>query len=452
MAFSKFFGRNKDANAPAAQPEQSDAADQEEPLDDETDVDTDVDVDGVPPEHAAERSWRERADAVLPTGASTGSKRATVLWGDDPPADLPTHFVSARGCHIIDVNGERYIDCTMGLGSVALGYAEPRVTRAVQDAAGEGNVAALSSWREVELADRLCSIIPCAERVQLLKSGAEATAAAVRLARTYTGRERIVASGYFGWHDWASDAEGVPRGVRADTARVSFDDVAALEQAVTDAGSNLAAIIIEPIVERLPSEAWLRRARALCDTIGAVLIFDEIKTGFRVAPGGYQEVCGITPDLATFGKALANGYPLAAVVGNAALMDAARATWISSTLASEATALAAALAVLDWHEEADVCATLADTGREMRAALDRAIAASGVTGVDTEGIDPMFLLRWDDPARESRFLAECARAGVIVKRGAYNFAAVAHDEEAIREIEAAASSALVAIADWERSR
>jgi glutamate-1-semialdehyde aminotransferase len=243
----------------------------------------------------------------------------------------------------------------------------------------------------------------------------------------------------------------VPAAVLAATRHVLFDDVETLERAVAEAGDDLAAVVIEPVVERAPSEAWLRRARELCDARGAVLVFDEMKTGFRLAPGGYQEVCGITPDLATFGKALANGYPLAAVVGHAAVMHAARNTWISSTLASEATALAAALAVLDWHEEADVCATLAETGREMRAALDRAIDASGVGAVSTEGLDPMFLLRWDDPKREARFLAECARAGVIVKRGAYNFAAVAHDEEAIQEIEAAVSSALVTLGDWERS-
>jgi glutamate-1-semialdehyde 2,1-aminomutase len=240
--------------------------------------------------------------------------------------------------------------------------------------------------------------------------------------------------------------------VRAATQHVPFDDVASLERAVTNAGADLAAIVIEPVVERLPSETWLRRARELCDASGAALVFDEIKTGFRLAPGGYQEVCGITPDLATFGKALANGYPLAVVAGHAAVMDAARRTWISSTLASESTALAAALAVLDWHEEADVCATLAETGREIRATFERAIAASGVEGVAVDGVDQMFLLRWNEPAREARFLAECARAGVIVKRGAYNFAAVAHDEEAIQEIEAATSSALVALADWERSR
>ena len=447
MAFSRFFGRGRDAApTPPDAPDAAASAD-EEGLDETVEA---GEEDALP-EDADQRSWRERADAVLPTGASTGSKRAVALWGDDVDLGLPTHLLSARGCRVVDVQGNSYVDCTMALGSVALGYGEPRVTRAVVEAASEGHVGALSSWREVELAERLHTLIPCAERVQFLKSGAEAASAAVRIARTYTGRDRVVASGYFGWHDWASEQAGVPAAVLAATRHVLFDDVETLERAVAEAGDDLAAVVIEPVVERTPSEAWLRRARELCDARGAVLVFDEIKTGFRLAPGGYQEVCGITPDLATFGKALANGYPLAAVVGHAAVMDAARNTWISSTLASEATALAAALAVLDWHEEADVCATLAETGREMRAALDRAIDASGVGAVSTEGLDPMFLLRWDDPKREARFLAECARAGVIVKRGAYNFAAVAHDEEAIQEIEAAVSSALVTLGDWERS-
>jgi glutamate-1-semialdehyde aminotransferase len=445
MAFSRFFGRGRGA---ASSPPQ----DAESPAADETEESEPPDSDGASPEDASQRSWRERAEAVLPTGASTGSKRAPALWGDDPAPDLPTHLLSARGCRVVDVNGTSYVDCTMALGSVALGYGEPRVTRAVVEAAGEGNVGALSSWREVELAERLHTLIPCAERVQFLKSGAEATSAAVRIARTYTGRERVIAAGYFGWHDWSSEQPGVIAAVRAATRHVAFDDADALERAVTEAGADLAAIVIEPVVERMPSEAWLRRTRELCDASGAVLVFDEIKTGFRVAPGGYQEICGITPDLATFGKALANGYPLAAVVGHAAVMDAARRTWISSTLASESTALAAALAVLDWHEEADVCATLAETGREIRASFERAIAASGVEGVVVDGIDPMFLCRWDDPSRETRFLGECARAGIIVKRGAYDFAAVAHDEESIQEIEAGVSSALVALVDWESSR
>jgi glutamate-1-semialdehyde aminotransferase len=210
-------------------------------------------------------------------------------------------------------------------------------------------------------------------------------------------------------------------------------------------GNDLAAIVLEPVVEREPSEMWLLRARELCDARGAVLIFDEVKTGFRVAPGGWQEVSGVTPDLASFGKAMSNGYPLAAVVGREPIMAAARDTWISSTLASESTALAAALAVLDWHDRADICATLAETGRDMRAAVDRAIMASGIGGVTTWGIDQMWLMRWDDPAMESRFLLRALDDGVLFKRGAYNFAAVAHDEDALQEIEAAASAAFVAL-------
>ncbi|HEX6600590.1 MAG TPA: aminotransferase class III-fold pyridoxal phosphate-dependent enzyme [Gemmatimonadaceae bacterium] len=437
MALNRFFGRRKDsATDPAAPPDPDLAAD-------EVEDDAAFEPEGEP-EDLVQRSWPERAAAVLPTGASTGSKRPLALYGTES-ADAPTHFVSASGCRVTDVEGSQLLDCTMALGSVALGYAEPSVVQAVIAAASEGNVSALSSWREVELAERLCALVPCAERVQFLKTGAEATSAAVRIARTYTGRAHVVGAGYFGWHDWSSEARGVPQATRHFFSAVPFDDMSALESAVDRAGTDLAAIVLEPVVEREPSEMWLLRARELCDARGAVLIFDEVKTGFRVAPGGWQEVSGVTPDLAAFGKAMANGYPLAAVVGREPVMAAARDTWISSTLASESTALAAALAVLDWHDKADICATLAETGREMRAAVDRAIMASGIGGVATWGIDPMWLMRWDDPAQESRFLLRALDEGVLFKRGAYNFAAVAHDEDALQEIESAASAAFVAL-------
>ncbi len=252
------------------------------------------------------------------------------------------------------------------------------------------------------------------------------------------------------WHPGTSggttgrrDAAGVPAGARADVRRVAFDDVAALESAVQQAGDRLAAVILEPVVERLPSETWIVRARDLCTQRGAALIFDEMKTGFRLAPGGYQEVSGVTPDLATFGKALSNGFPLAVVCGRRDLMEAANRTWISSTLAGEAAALAAALAVLEWHVQADVCDALAKNGAEMRRVVEAAMTASGIEGVALEGLDPMWLLRFDDPAVESGFLQRAMAHGVLFKRGAYNYASVAHDDEAIRAIEAAASRAFV---------
>jgi glutamate-1-semialdehyde aminotransferase len=218
---------------------------------------------------------------------------------------------------------------------------------------------------------------------------------------------------------------------------VPFGDVEALERAVDGAGSALAAIVLEPVVEREPPAGYLPRARALADRAGAVLVFDEVKTGFRLHAGGYQALCGVTPDVATFGKAMANGYPLAAVVGRAAVMDAARRAWVSSTLASEATALAAAHAVLDRHGREDVCAGLARTGAGLHAAVRNALAAIGAPGIQLHGLDPMWFLRFADhagvsgEARETAFLTAARNSGVLFKRGAYNYAALAHDGEAI---------------------
>lgn len=438
MVFGKFFDKSKKEAPPAAEPEPTD----------------DDEVEGEPegpPEESDAIDWRARAAQVLPTGASTGSKRAEALYGA-VDAVGPTHFTGSVGCRVIDMDGNEYIDCGMALGSVALGYAEPEVTRAVIEAASNGNVSALSDHREIELAERLCTIIPCAEMVQFLKTGAEATSAAVRIARTYTARDVVIGSGYFGWHDWSASSTtmGIPARTRELFVPVPFDDVAALEKAVLDAGKALAAIVIEPIVERLPSQAWIARARELADATGAVLIFDEVKTGFRVRTGGYQELSGITPDLATFGKAMANGYPLSAVVGKHAVMEAARKTWISSTLASEATALAAALAVLDWHEKADIPDSLASIGLDIRSAMTSVIEASGVHGVTVDGIDHMWMFRFDAPDRETRFLELAAGQGVLFKRGAYNYPAIAHTDEVIQQIEAAANAAFIELRDEER--
>lgn len=439
MVFSRFFKDKRSADAPADSSPANAAP--------EDDAPNGADADDIPPEEWQEHSLVERAEKVLPTGTSTGSKRVAALYGDAdvaiPPG--PTHFSRASGCHLELADGTTIVDCTMALGAVSIGYADPVITRAVMEAAGGGNVAGLAHEIEVEVAERFCEYVPCADKVQFLKTGAEAVAAAIRLARAHTGRSVIVGSGYFGWHDWCSDAPGVPAGVRGDYRSVPFDDIQALERAVADAGTSLAAIIIEPVVNRLPSAEWVARARALADERGALLILDEIKTGFRLATGGYQEVAGVTPDLATFGKALANGYPLAAVCGRADVMDAARSTWISSTLATEATALAAALNVLEMHRErgAAICEQLAATGTEMQRVIGLAIESSGLEGVSLGGLPAMWYFDFHSPRAEALFLRHAVASGVLFKRGAYNFPSLAHDDDAIIAIEAAASTALV---------
>jgi glutamate-1-semialdehyde 2,1-aminomutase len=451
MPFRRFFDRgSKEAPPDATTDVDSDVdSDVDAQADDVGDGDADAfDVEVVEAEEEGAADWRARARGVLPTGASTGSKRPEVLYGS-ADATGPTHFAQAVGCRVIDASGNELIDCTMALGAVALGYAEPNVTRAVIDVISTGHVSGLSSVYEVDVAERLCGVIPCADKVQFLKSGAEAMAAAVRIARTYTSRDLVIACGYFGWSDWCSDAAGVPEGTRRAIRRVAFDDVPALEAAVTDAGAQLAAIVIEPVIERLPSIEWIRRARELATAAGAVLVFDEIKTGFRLRTGGYQAYAEVVPDLAAFGKAMANGYPLAAVVGDRDVMDAARNTWISSTLASEGASLAAAAAVLSWHDSADICESLWAIGADLRRAVNSAIEASGIAGVTVDGLDPMWMLRFDRPERERRFLELAVDHGVLFKRGAYNYAALAHDDEAIRLIEGAASAALVDLRDEE---
>ncbi len=320
------------------------------------------------------------------------------------------------------------------------------------EAARAGPVSGLTSTLEPALAERLVAVVPCAERALFLKSGAEAVSAALRLARTATGRDVVLASGYFGWHDWASDAEtrGVPESARAAIVRVPRDDVAGLTAAIDRVRPDrVAAILVEPIVERLPDATWIRELRDRASEIGAVLIFDEVKTAFRVAPGGYQQLAGVVPDVAVIGKALANGYPLAAVVGREDVLDAARRTWISSTLASEATALAAAHAVLDRHATMDVCGAIGGRGRAIRAAVADAVA--GVDRCEAIGLDPMWFLRFHDrggataPAREGAYLRAAREHGVLFKRGAYQYAMLAHDDAALEAIAAAAAAGARAV-------
>ncbi len=411
----------------------------------------------------ADASWRDRAERAVAAAASTGSKRPRALYGPGAPASAPLHFVAARGCRLTTPSGRTLVDCTMALGAVALGYADAGVTAAVQAAAAAGPVAGLTHVSEPALAERLCALVPCAEQAFFLKSGAEAVAAAVRLARAATGRDRVVGSGYFGWLDWWSTGPGVPAGASADYAAVPFGDAAALERAVDAAGSALAAIVVEPVVEREPPAGYLALARALADRAGAALVFDEVKTGCRLHAGGYQAVCGVTPDLATFGKALANGYPLAAVVGRAPVMAAAGRAWISSTLASEATALAAAHAVLDRHAREDVCAALARTGGRLRGAVAAALASAAVDGVTIDGLDPMFFLRFDGgagasgaagaEARETAFLGAARDAGVLLKRGAYDYAALAHDDPGVVDaVHRAAAAGFAAVRALDEGR
>jgi glutamate-1-semialdehyde 2,1-aminomutase len=382
--------------------------------------------------------WRARAAQHIPGGSSTGSKRPDALYGTRAnDGAVPTHFARAQGCLVETPDGRQFVDCGMALGAVGIGYADPAVTRAVVAAAEAGNVSALPHRLEVEVAERLQQVLPAAEQVRFLRTGAEATAAAVRIARTVTGRERIIATGYFGWLDWCSDARGVPAADRALVSWTPFDDSAALERAVDEAvgqGAPPAAIILEPLVHDVASHAWLNAAQRLARQCGAVLIFDEIKTAFRVRTGGVQAYHAITPDLTTIGKAFANGYPLAAVCGHRDVMRGASESWISSTAAAESTGLAAANAVLDWHARTDVCQQMAMAGSRLQEIIGAALIDAPWVGVRVDGPPMMWRLVADVEEQLDALVAAAAHHGVLLKRGAYQFGALAHDEAALTRV------------------
>jgi glutamate-1-semialdehyde aminotransferase len=329
-------------------------------------------------------------------------------------------MVRSEGCRAWTANGRELIDWTMALGAVSLGYAHPHVTEAAVRAAFDGTVGPLPPALESRVAERLVAAYPGAERARFFKTGAEAVQAAVRLARVATGRESVLHVGYHGWLDGPTSGAGVPRAISDLWIPVAYDSVEALAAAARE--KKPAAIMLEPFIERLPGASWLAEARRIADECGAVLIFDEIKTGFRLARGGAAEAWKVAPDLGVLGKALANGYPLAAVAGRAALMDRVRDTWISSTLATEFVSLAAADAVLDVWEKTDVAGHIQRVG-------DLAMAGvGGLAGWKVQGIAPMWFVPFHDPALERRVLLGCVERGVLIKRGAYNFPSLAHTE------------------------
>jgi glutamate-1-semialdehyde aminotransferase len=360
------------------------------------------------------RLW-ERARRVIPGGTQTLSK---APWNFVDGVS-PKFLARGRGAHVWDVDGNEYIDWPMALGPILLGYDYPAVTDAAVAQIREGTTFTLMHPREVELAERLVEVIPCAERVRFAKNGADATGGAIRAARALTGREHVVATGYHGYHDWyIATTElnaGVPKLHQALTHTVEFDDLPALDAALT--AHRPAAVIMElPAGE--PSEGYLRAAIDLTHKHGAVFVLDEIVTGFRYALGGAQELYGVKPDLACLGKGMANGYPLAAVVGSEAAMEPFEEIFFSMTYSGETVSLAAALATLDVLEAEPVLEHIWARGEQLRNGV-RELAEGVSFGVALAGNPPRSAITFDggsgSESAELRglFLQECHRRGIL---------------------------------------
>ena len=360
---------------------------------------------------------------------STGSKRPEALFGG-PAAGVPRAMVRSSGCRVWDADGREYVDLIMALGAVALGYAHPVVSEAAVRAVHDGVVGPLPPVLEAEVAAELRRLIPWVEQTRFLKTGAEAMAAAVRLARTATGREAVLGCGYHGWLDWcqAADARGVPAGTRALYAELPFNDAEGARERIRRAGDTLAAVVFEPVVLAPPDPQWLGVLREETARVGAVLIADEIKTIGRLAVGGGCERFGLEPDLVVMGKAIANGFPLAAVGGRADIMAAVARTWISSTLATEWVALAAARATLGVITARQVPAHLARVGARLMAGLGELARRHPRLVRGVAGLPEMCCLQFHDEAAGAALAVEAARRGLLFKRSAYNFVSLAHDD------------------------
>jgi glutamate-1-semialdehyde aminotransferase len=343
------------------------------------------------------------------------------------------------------VDGGEYIDYVLGLASITLGYAYPAVTEAVARQLGEGSIFSLPHPLEVEVAERLIEVIPCAEWVRFLKTGSEANSAAIRVARAATGRDVVLYCGYHGWADWYAittpRSKGIPKDFAHFIAPFNYNDLPSLERALDEHYGKVAAVIMEAVLLDAPAAGFLELVKKLAHDHGALLIFDEIVTGFRWATGGAQEHFGVVPDLATFGKGMANGLPLSALVGRANFARQFEDVFVSSTFGGDTLALAAAGATIDEYRQKPVIAHLWAAGRRFQEGFRRAV---GRTGVPAECIGfpvhPKVVFRHakDETNRAlmSLFLQETARRGVIFHFAGFNVSFSHSDTDVDQSLEA----------------
>lgn len=330
--------------------------------------------------------WRQRALAVMPVGSSTNSKAPTLL------PEEPEVIVRGRGCRVWDDRGREFIDYRCALGPVTLGYADPTVDAAIRAQLDDGILFGHPHPLETTTAELFCSLVPGAEAARFLKTGGEALAAIIRIARAHTGRDRVVQIGYNGWlNSLAAGARvlpgattdavpGVPAALAALHHAVDWDDRDTLDRLFLTRGSEIAMILVAADYPAIPEAAgFYRYLRDLADRHGALLAYDEMVTGFRVALGGMAEATGVLPDLSVFGKGIANGMPLAVYCGRRevlGVLDRGEVV-VTSTYGGETLSLAAATATMTAIRDRDVIARLLASGTRLQNGMNSVFAEAG---------------------------------------------------------------------------
>lgn len=353
--------------------------------------------------------WLSRAERVIPLQSQTFSKAPdTYVKGV-----YPVYLKHGEGCYVWDVDYNPYIDYICGLGPITLGYSYPVVNDAITTQLMDGITFSLPNVLEVELSELLVDIIPSAEMVRFAKTGSEAAQAAVRAARAFTGREKVAFRGYHGWHSEFSVAterpKGIPRAFKDYIIPFEYNNIESLEKVFNDNKCEIAAVIMEPMIIEEPKGHFLEKVQQIAHKNGAVFILDEIVTGFRWSLGGAQEYFGVTPDMSIFGKGIANGMPLSAVVGKKEIMREFEDVFFSGTFSGECLSLAAGLATIKemrYKRTIDFCW---QTGRHL-------IGRVASIGIPTIGLPcrPMLVI---DSRIKNLFLQETVKRGVLLHPG-----------------------------------
>lgn len=386
-------------------------------------------------------AWYERAEKVIPSCTQTFSKGTTQYV----KGVAPIYLVRGEGSHVFDVDGNEYIDYPMALGPVVLGHNDEHVTRAIVDQLKSGITFTMPHPLEVELAEKLVEIIPCAEMVRFAKNGSDATTGSIRAARAFTGKDMIAACGYHGWHDWyiasTTRDKGIPSFNKELIRTFEYNNIDSLRKLFEENPGKIAAVILEPLGLYDAKPGFLEQVKETAHANGAVLIFDEIISGFKLSLGGAQEYYGVTPDLACFGKAMANGMPLSAVVGKREIMEIFDKIFFSFTFGGETLSLRAALATIHEIQTKNVIKHLWKQGQKIKDGYNQLVREIGLEKfTECVGLAPRTIITFqgvneeETLKRKSLFQQECLKRGVLFI-GVHHICLKHSDADIIRTLE-----------------
>ena len=387
-----------------------------------------------------------KAKKIIPGGNQLLSKRAEMFL----PDQWPTYFKKAKGIEVWGLDGNKYIDMSiMGIGSCVLGYANDAVDAAVKIAIEQGTMCTLNCPEEVELAEKLIKLHPWAGMVRFARAGGEACAIAVRIGRAFSGKDKVAFCGYHGWHDWYLSANladsknldgqllpglscaGVPRGLKGTSIPFSYGKIDELREIISKNKGEIGVMIMEVERHKKIDLKFLKEVREIASDAGAVLIFDEVSSGFRVNVGGVHALYDIEPDMVVLGKALGNGYPISAVVGKKDVMQAAQDTFISSTFWTERIGFVAALETIKQFEKNNVISYVKNAGNRLSAGLKNIFKSSGLK-IEIVGLAsvPIMVIKEDNPLIvKTVFTQEMLKRGFLASNVMY--VSYAHSKDII---------------------